>query len=79
MPGMATRAELSALGDAKGADAERLFLKLMIEHHEAGIEMAAYAANHAGEQAVRRLAHSMATAQEAETRLLRDLLAKRQS
>ncbi|MBF6210379.1 DUF305 domain-containing protein [Nocardia puris] len=40
MPGMATQAELDELAAARGRDAEVLFLRLMIRHHQGGVEMA---------------------------------------
>ena len=40
MPGMASEDELKRLSDAKGKDAEILFLQLMIRHHEGGVQMA---------------------------------------
>ncbi|HWM33874.1 MAG TPA: DUF305 domain-containing protein [Pseudolysinimonas sp.] len=40
MPGMASEAELGALRDADGVEAERLFLTLMIAHHRGGLDMA---------------------------------------
>jgi len=40
MPGMATDAQLAALRAAKGAAFDRLFLTLMITHHEGAITMA---------------------------------------
>lgn len=39
MPGMASRAELDELEDATGAEADRLYLDLMIAHHEGAIDM----------------------------------------
>ena len=39
MPGMATEDQVVALGDAEGADANDLFVDLMVAHHEGGIEM----------------------------------------
>lgn len=39
MPGMATPAQLSDLRTAKGADVDRLYLDLMIAHHEGALEM----------------------------------------
>ena len=54
-----------------------LFLQLMIRHHQGGLEMAQYAADHAGKSYVRDLAQSMINAQSAEViemeRLLRQL------
>ncbi|MGN6751850.1 MAG: DUF305 domain-containing protein [Intrasporangium sp.] len=78
MPGMASPKELAALGAATGIEAERLFLRLMIDHHEAGVAMAAYAARQAEEPAVRRLARSMSEAQQAEIAVLQDLLKGRE-
>ncbi|MDI6097826.1 DUF305 domain-containing protein [Actinoplanes sp. NEAU-A12] len=40
MPGMATQAELKQLNEATGLDEDRLFLKLMIQHHLGGVHMA---------------------------------------
>ena len=40
MPGMATQAELKQLREATGLDEDRLFLKLMIQHHLGGVHMA---------------------------------------
>ncbi|MTV27603.1 DUF305 domain-containing protein [Nitriliruptoraceae bacterium ZYF776] len=74
MPGMATRAELNALADAEGDDAERRFLELMIGHHVAGVEMAQVAAAEAQVTDVRRLAAAMAAGQRAEIDAMRQLL-----
>jgi uncharacterized protein (DUF305 family) len=40
MPGMATQDQLNALGAARGRDFDRMFLELMIKHHEGAITMA---------------------------------------
>jgi len=40
MPGMATAAQLTELRSATGVAAERLFLTLMIAHHQGGLAMA---------------------------------------
>ena len=39
MPGMLTQAELNQLQNAQGAEFERLFLELMIKHHEGALQM----------------------------------------
>jgi uncharacterized protein (DUF305 family) len=39
MPGMASEAELDRLRDARGPDFDRLFLELMIRHHEGALVM----------------------------------------
>lgn len=40
MPGMASAEEMKELADARGAQFDRLFLKLMITHHEGALDMA---------------------------------------
>ena len=40
MPGMATSAQLDELRAATGVEAEKLFLTLMIAHHQGGLDMA---------------------------------------
>ncbi|WP_220035245.1 DUF305 domain-containing protein [Georgenia satyanarayanai] len=77
MPGMATREDLNRLAAASGADAERLYLDLMVAHHEGGIEMAEYAADNAKNPAVKALAVSIVNSQSADLNVLSDLLAAR--
>lgn len=66
MPGMATDAQLKQLKDATGHDAERLFLQLMIAHHDGGIEMADAVLTSTVRPEVRQLASAIATSQRAE-------------
>lgn len=66
MPGMASEAELDALIASSGEEADQLFVELMIEHHEGGIEMAEYAAERGSNDEVRLMAESMASAQRGE-------------
>jgi uncharacterized protein (DUF305 family) len=77
MPGMATNAEMQTLEAATGQEAERVFLQLMIPHHEAGVDMADYAVEHAETDQVQRLAESISVAQQAELTVLNDLLDER--
>ena len=77
MPGMATEQQLARLERAEGRQAERLFLQLMIPHHEAGVEMAEYAAREATQPEVQRLAQSIVEAQAAELVALRSMLEER--
>lgn len=77
MPGLVTAEQLERLEQADGTDADRVFLALMIPHHEGGVEMAEYAAAEAATPAVRRLASSIVAAQEAEILLLEEMLAER--
>ena len=66
MPGMATEGELELLRVARGRDADALFLRLLEAHHEGAIHMATYAADHADDEDVRRLAARIARNQELE-------------
>lgn len=68
MPGMASDDDLAAFRDARGADADAAFLRLMSEHHRGGIHMAEYAADHASDERVVSLAERMARNQAAEIR-----------
>ncbi|WP_436770648.1 DUF305 domain-containing protein [Yinghuangia sp. YIM S09857] len=77
MPGMATKAEMERLRQAKGREAEVLFLQLMIKHHAAGVAMAQDAANRATVPQVKSLAQKMVNGQTSEMDLMRDLLAER--
>ena len=68
MPGLQDEAALDRLRSATGRDADRLFLTMMREHHQAGVHMSEHAARHAGEAKVRELAELMATNQAGEIR-----------
>ena len=73
MPGMATPAELAALGSTTGRDAEARFFDLMIEHHRAGVTMAEAAAERATAPKVVRLAELIAAGQREEILELQSL------
>ncbi len=77
MPGMATEEELAGLRELSGTAFDVEFLRLMIRHHQGGLGMAEYAAEHADVQAVRRLAATIAATQTAETATMTDLLTER--
>jgi uncharacterized protein (DUF305 family) len=77
MPGMATEEELAGLRDLSGTEFDVQFLRLMIRHHQGGLGMAEYAAEHAEVAAVRRLAQTIADTQTAETTTMTDLLTAR--
>lgn len=66
MPGLATDEQLADLQNARGAEADALFLDLMAEHHRGGVDMAAYAAENAEDPTVRSLAATMARNQSIE-------------
>jgi len=73
MPGMATEEQLRALSVASGEEADRLFVELMIAHHQGGGAMFEYAAEHAANADVRRYAAAWAAAQSDEIRELEAL------
>lgn len=77
MPGMATEDELANLRQLSGTEFDVEFLRLMIRHHQGGKDMAEYAAEHAGERAVRELADTIAQTQTAETGTMTDMLTAR--
>ena len=63
MPGMATEAELDALREAEGDDADALFVALVVDHHAAGVAMAEAGAAAADDADVRELAERIAEVQ----------------
>ncbi len=77
MPGMATPAQLAELKAATGVEAERIFLRLMINHHTGGVAMAQAAVAQARTPEVRTLAGAIAAAQTSEIALLQQMLAAR--
>jgi len=66
MPGLASPTDLNTLANATGAAADTLFVKLMVVHHQAGIAMAQYAADHAATSEVRDFAKSMVSSEQEE-------------
>lgn len=77
MPGMATEAELDAMREADGEDAEVLYLQLMTVHHRAGVDMARAAVERAEDEQIVRLAKGMVRGQRSEIGLMADMLAER--
>lgn len=77
MPGMATSEEISALRQATGVAADVQFLQLMLRHHQGGLPMMEYAAEHASVPAVRQLAEKMVATQQNESDLMTSMLAER--
>ncbi|MBG6179262.1 DUF305 domain-containing protein [Arthrobacter sp. CAN_A1] len=74
MPGMATPEQIADLTAASGVEAERLYLTLMITHHEAGAEMAQAGTELVQEPRVRVAAEKMVAAQVAEITAMEDML-----
>jgi uncharacterized protein (DUF305 family) len=63
MPGLATKADYDRLAGESGVQASDDFSRLMINHHEAGVEMADAAARNGENDAVRTFARRMAKTQ----------------
>ena len=77
MPGMATPAQMDKLETLTGKPLDIYFLQLMIHHHQGGLPMAEYAAEHATEPYVRNLAQKMAQAQSNEIVQMEQMLRQR--
>ncbi|CRK55266.1 FIG00995041: hypothetical protein [Alloactinosynnema sp. L-07] len=77
MPGMATVQELAKLRSLSGRELDVYFLQLVLRHHTGGVPMAAYAAERAGQDAVRTLADSILTSQSAEMQTITSMLVER--
>lgn len=67
--------DMDALADASGAEANDLFLELMIEHHEGAIEMAQDELDEGQHPDVLELARAIVDSQSAEIELMREMLA----
>lgn len=77
MPGMASPAEMDKLETLTGKTLDVYFLQLMLRHHQGGLPMAQYAAQHAAEPYVRNLAEKMYQAQSGEIIQMEQLLRER--
>ncbi|WP_328353934.1 DUF305 domain-containing protein [Streptomyces sp. NBC_00445] len=77
MPGMATNTQLDQLREAKGKNAEILYLRLMTAHHKGGVDMARGAVKMADDDKLVRLAQTMVDGQQAEIDLMADMLTQR--
>ena len=77
MPGMATEHELAELRTLTGSEFDVRFLQLMIRHHGGALPMAQDAAEHADQAAVRSLARSIASTQQAEVNTMEEMIRAR--
>ena len=76
MKGMATPTQLAALEAAEGFEADRMFLELMIVHHEGALEMAERAVRHGSNAFVRTSGKHVLVEQEREVAAMSALLAE---
>jgi uncharacterized protein (DUF305 family) len=77
MPGMASDEQVDELRAAKGVEAERLFLELMIEHHKGGVEMAKAVLPLTDRDEVAYIADTIVKSQEAEIATMEQMLSDR--
>jgi uncharacterized protein (DUF305 family) len=76
MPGMATPAQLDALAAATGREFDRLFLDLMIAHHQGALTMAERQLAGGVETRAQEMAQEVMTGQSAEIERMRTLRAR---
>ena len=74
--GMMSDADMAALQNAQGADAGRLFLEQMIEHHEGAIIMAQQEIDNGQFPAALDMARNIVSSQQAEIDEMQTLLAQ---
>lgn len=74
MPGMATPQQINELSQASGEDADELFLRLMIPHHQAAIPMSRAILDRTERPEVKALAEAIISSQQAEIKTMQDKL-----
>ncbi|WP_432545660.1 DUF305 domain-containing protein [Kineococcus sp. SYSU DK004] len=77
MPGMTTPEQMTQLREATGAEFDRMFLEMMVEHHEGAVEMAETQLREGTNPQALALAEQIGTSQTAEIEEMRQLLAAR--
>ncbi|WP_461154701.1 DUF305 domain-containing protein [Saccharopolyspora tripterygii] len=73
MPGMATPEQLAQLASSRGADYDRLFLRLMIAHHEGAVIMATQLLTTGRDEQVHEMAQDVLVTQQDEIATMRGL------
>ncbi|WP_299444882.1 DUF305 domain-containing protein [uncultured Phycicoccus sp.] len=74
MPGMASETQLAHLAQARGSDVDRLFLALMIAHHEGALTMVDEHAKGAADERVEELAAEITATQSKQIGQMNDML-----
>lgn len=77
MPGMMSDQDMTMLEHAKGAEFDRRWLRMMIEHHKGAIEMARTELKNGTDPAAQRLARAIIDAQQSEIDTMTTLLEQR--
>ena len=75
MSGMMSAADMARLGNATGTDLDKMFLEMMILHHEGAIEMAQQQLADGKYQPTKDLAQAIITGQQAEIDEMNTLIA----
>ena len=79
MPGMATDEQMNALRKATGVQAEILFLEMMIDHHQGGVDMANAVLPLTQRSEVTYLADTIVAGQQAEIEAMQTMLSDRKA
>ena len=74
MDGMMSEKDMEELEAASGADASRMFLEGMVEHHEGAVEMAEAEISDGENADAIELAEAIVTTQQQEITVMKDLL-----
>ena len=74
MPGMATPEDVNRLRNAPSEEADAMFLRLMIPHHQAAVPMAEAILKETDRPEVERLASAIVASQRTEIATMRDML-----
>jgi uncharacterized protein (DUF305 family) len=77
MPGMASPVELNELRNAEGQEADEIFLRLMIPHHQAAIPMSNAVLERSDNEAVTGLAEAIIPAQSSEIEIMSEMREER--
>lgn len=77
MPGMASPEEIERLQNAPPEEADRLFFRYMIPHHQAAVPMAEAVMEKTDRPEVKDLAGAIATSQKGEIQVMKDMLEER--
>ena len=76
MPGMASTEQLEALARTRGLAADRMFLTLMIAHHEGALTMALEQRKNGADDRATELSDDISVTQSAEIRHMRQILTR---
>jgi uncharacterized protein (DUF305 family) len=74
MPGMASSEQINELSQASGEEADKLFLQLMIPHHQAALPMSEAILERTDRPEVKTLAQAIYNSQEVEIKTMQDKL-----